>query len=189
MTGKKPMADSFPTLTRNDLDRVIRVCGGAGSGNFGHKGRPGQVGGSGPGGGDATAGPYDPETYSSLLALLKEKGGFSFQPVLEKHAPPDGYIVSPYSKRSKRIPEGEITERDLYAYYVKNYDLLQDEDKYFGGWLSEGEVFLDVSIPITSLEEANAIAVQHNQRAFWDLKNNVEIQTVWPKGQTPVFHD
>ena len=72
---------------------------------------------------------------------------------------------------------------------MKNYDLLQDEDKYFGGWLSEGEVFLDVSIPITSLEEANAIAVQHNQRAFWDLKNNVEIQTVWPKGQTPVFHD
>jgi len=57
MTGKKPMADSFPTLTKNDLDRVIRVCGGAGSGNFGHKGRPGKVGGSqstGGGGGKFT---------------------------------------------------------------------------------------------------------------------------------------
>ena len=31
------------------IDRVTRRKGGPGSGNFGHEGRPGEVGGSGPG--------------------------------------------------------------------------------------------------------------------------------------------
>ena len=33
------------------MNRVLNIDGGPGSGNFGHKGRPGKVGGSGPGGG------------------------------------------------------------------------------------------------------------------------------------------
>ena len=33
------------------MNRVLNLDGGPGSGNFGHKGRPGKVGGSGPGGG------------------------------------------------------------------------------------------------------------------------------------------
>jgi hypothetical protein len=37
------------------LERVIREMGGAGSGNFGHAGRPGEVGGSGEGANDALA--------------------------------------------------------------------------------------------------------------------------------------
>lgn len=34
---------------------IMRLKGGEGSGNFDHKGRPGEVGGSGPGGGSAIA--------------------------------------------------------------------------------------------------------------------------------------
>jgi len=38
--------------------------GGAGSGNFGHAGRPGEVGGSGPGGGGSTKPNYNPKETS-----------------------------------------------------------------------------------------------------------------------------
>lgn len=181
------------SMEKLDLDRMkLVLSGGQGSGNFGHAGRPGKQGGSAPGSGRGKSGKGKPRSigsYSSLLSDLKEKGGFSYQPVLEIHAPPIGFIVSPYAERSKIIPEGEATDDDLYQYYLDNIDLLSQEDKYFGGWLSEGQIFLDVSIPVTSLEEANAIAVEHQQRAFWDLVNNVEIKTVWPEGQTPTFHD
>jgi hypothetical protein len=47
----------------------LRVAGGAGSGNFGHEGRPGEVGGSGEGGGTTTG---TPETRTSrALATYK----------------------------------------------------------------------------------------------------------------------
>jgi hypothetical protein len=56
------------------LEREVVVCkGGPGSGNFGHEGRPGEVGGSGPGGG---------EKVSSEMDRLSSK--FSFKkPVVE----------------------------------------------------------------------------------------------------------
>jgi len=127
----------------------------------------------------------------SLLDHMREKGGFSYQPVLEKHATAAGFIVSPYAKRSKIIPNEEITEKDLTDYVDDNWDLLQQEDKYFGSWFNQedGNIYLDVSIPVESLEEANALGVKHEQREFYDLKNDKSIKTVWPKGQTPKFHD
>ena len=184
------MADSFPTLTKHDLDRVIRVCGGAGSGNFGHKGRPGKVGGSGPGGSAKAKESYSSGQFGRVRDMLFKKGGFSYQPALDKFATKTGYMISPYESRSRIIPKGEVTNEDFVDFATDNADLLQDTGKYFGGWVGENdEVFFDVSIKVDSAAEANALAVKHKQRAYWDLKRNIEVKTVWPEGQEPEFHD
>lgn len=46
--------------------------GGPGSGNFGHSGRPGQVGGSAPGGGGAEASPRERKTGMPLKHLVSK---------------------------------------------------------------------------------------------------------------------
>ena len=49
------------------VQQLMRVLGGAGSGNFGHSGRPGEIGGSGGGGEGASGG-------GSALAKAAEMG-------------------------------------------------------------------------------------------------------------------
>ena len=186
MPGEKVYNGSMEKI---DLDRMkLVLSGGKGSGNFGHAGRPGKRGGSAPGKGEKSTAK---KKYGSILDHLREKGGFSYQPVLEAHAANVGFIVSPYAERSKIIPAKDITEKDLIDYVDANWDLLKDEGIYFGGWYNQkdGNMYLDISIPIETLEEANALAVKHKQRAFYDLLNDREIETVWPEGQEPEFHD
>ena len=184
------MAKLIPKLTLHEVDRMIKVLGGKGSGNFGHKGRPGKVGGSGPGGGTGKAKkPFGSEQFGRVRDRLFKEGGFSYQPALEKFATKTGYMISPYETRSRIIPQGEVVAEDFYKFAVDNQDLLMDEDKYFGGWASEGDVFFDVSIKVESDEAANALAVKHKQRAYWDLKRNIEVKTRWPEGQEPEFHE
>jgi len=182
-------------MNKINLERMkLVLSGGKGSGHKGHKGRPGQRGGSAPGGGRKSSKPSKtskPSKYKSLRDHLLEKGGFSYQPVLEEHAAAVGFIVSPYAERSKIIPAKDITEKDLSDYVDENWDLLKDDDKYFGGWFNteDGNIYLDVSIPVETIEEANSLGVKHKQREFYDLLNDKSIKTVWPKGQAPEFHD
>ena len=55
MSKGKIIAGVFKFLGKDEAlrqaNRLLNLDGGPGSGNFGHKGRPGKVGGSGPGGG------------------------------------------------------------------------------------------------------------------------------------------
>lgn len=180
------MTKPIPKLTLHEVDRMIKILGGEGSGNFGHKGRPGKVGGSGPGGTTSTK-----NDWKEVRNRLAKEKGFSYQPVLKGFAPKAGFIVSPYADRSKIIPVNEITDADFENFFVDNYDLLKQENHYFGGWFKEedGKIYFDVSIPVKTDEEANALAVQHYQQAYWDAVNEREVKTRWPKGVKPKFHN
>ena len=134
--------------------------------------------------------------FAKVKRKLEETQGFSYQPVAEKFAPSTGFIVSPYPERSLIIKPGMVRDEDYYEFYAKNVDLLKDTNVYFGGWHdtdkesdSYDHIFFDISIPVATDEEANALAVKHNQRAYWDLVNNREVKTRFPKGVTPKFHN
>jgi len=147
---------------------TIKKQGGKGSGNYGHEGRPGKVGGS--------ASKRIGKAGSDLFNKLLESGGFTYQPIYEI-SPATGFMVSPYSDREKVIETTSLSDKDIADYIINNRDLLQKQDHYLGGWLYEGNCYLDISIRLESQSEANRVAKENNQIAFFDLDSMSEIKT------------
>jgi hypothetical protein len=71
------------TIVRG-LKNITITLGGAGSGNFGHGGRPGEVGGSAPGGGGASGDKVDWSENRKFGGTLAEQGIKSFANVGDK---------------------------------------------------------------------------------------------------------
>lgn len=135
--------------------------------------------GDGVGGeGDASEGAA-PRTISrtearDLLARIQFKGGFSYRPV-NHSSPTKGYVVSPYESRSESHALADVTEEALVDYALKNADLLEKEDHYFGAWNDNGRVYLDVSITKQSADEAIKLAQEHDQIAVWDIEKGEQV--------------
>lgn len=163
-------------LTQNTLDTMkktltIKQSGGKGSGNFGHAGRPGKVGGS-----SSDSGRSESKTGKDLYNKVIEQGGFTYQPIHDI-SPTDGYMVSPYSDREKVISTSILSDKDIAEYIVNNRDLLQKSDHFLGGWIYEENCYLDISIRLKNKSDANRIARENNQIAFFDLGTMTEITT------------
>jgi len=168
----------MPKSPLKEIENIrLRLSGGKGSGHHGHKGRPGKRGGSTPRGGGGTATKTKaPKTYEGVYKKLIEQGGFTYQPIYDIW-PETGFMVSPYSEREKVIPMSAFSRRDLRKYVNQNADLLGKDDHYLGGWVYEGNAYLDISIRSDTKEQANRIAKENNQIAFFDLSEMEEIKT------------
>lgn len=105
--------------------------------------------------------------YDSLIS----DGGFSLRP--------DGSPVPPayYTSREgfeRQVKIEDITPETISKYMHDHASDLQG-DGFFGGWLSDGIVYLDVSSAFQTEEECMHFARQNHQIAIWDGINNVEI--------------
>lgn len=148
--------------------------GGPGSGNFGHAGRPGEVGGSGPGGG-STARPQ----FTSLVNQIKQPdGGFTVHAATGK-VPTTGYAVSIYKGREKVVPAQSLTLKDLVTFSAQNADLLGEANNFFGAWHNpaDGQVYMDVSKVVDSPAEAEKLGQDFDQIAYFDLAHGKSIET------------
>lgn len=146
----------------------IKTLGGPGSGNFGHAGRPGQVGGSAKGSG-----------FSGLLRDIGvPDGGFSYSP-LTRTSPTKGYMVSIHKGRELVIDAKDLNGVKLAEYVKKNADLLLTEGSsdYLGAWHNpkDGKVYLDVSRHTFSRAKASLLGKQHDQEAYFDLGNGKSV--------------
>jgi hypothetical protein len=105
-----------------------------------------------------------------LVGTLAERGGFSYEVAAGRFIEGDAKIVSPYPERSKVFTKDSLTPNDLASYIAKNADLILSKDHFFGGWLDQetGKVYLDVSVAVTTDEEAHRIASEADQIAYWD---------------------
>lgn len=93
------------------LRKQFKTAGGAGSGNFGHAGRPGEVGGSGPGGGlnldkngfasDGTPGPAIARRGGALWEY-RASGHVDLNAELRKHGEP---VTRDFIKHVKQLDE------------------------------------------------------------------------------------
>jgi len=145
---------------------VFRNAGGPGSGNFGHAGRPGAVGGSSRGTG-----------YSNLLRdISKPDGGFSYNPIT-RTSPTSGYMVSIHKGRELVLDTKAVNGVTLATYVRDNADLLRQSNNYLGAWHNpeNDKVYLDVSRHTESRAEAEALGKKHNQEAFFDLVNGKSV--------------
>lgn len=144
-----------------------RALGGSGSGNFGHAGRPGEVGGS---------------SGNDLVDSVRKSGGFTYNTVTGDQ-PKTGYALSLHPEAEYVTPVEKLTVVEL-AQYVKNHqDLLKEPNNYLGAWHnpSNGKVYLDVSTIVQSADEARRIAQEHHQLAYYDLEHGVAVDTTEQK--------
>ena len=164
----------------------IELNGGAGSGNFGHAGRPGEVGGSAP----STAGSlargrmikgvkgYDPEHDIDGGFTVGLKTGKSYE--LGKST---GYAVGGYgTEKVVSMEEWEANpEKVIRDYYKENAKVLKKKGYNIGGWVPTknstsdkniiGKVVLDVSRVFENKEQAAREAIKTDQDSITDFKN------------------
>lgn len=151
--------------------QAIDEFGGLGSGNFGHSGRLGEVGGSAPGGG----GGVKVKEAKSLSTLLSGQGGFSYSTAKKSAPPSKGFMISPYKDREFILGDVSMDDKEkiknIIKYSAKNKDLFKKKEHYFGGWVDNGKIYLDVAIRKEDEREAFNLAKQHNQLAVFNLEN------------------
>ena len=169
--------------TRNNLPSVSTSTeitkGGPGSGNFGHAGRPGEVGGSSSEGGSIA---------SSILA----QGGFTYNPDSHK-SPKRGYVVAmprelgmerPYTVAEFKANAKEIIK--AYITELRDKDKAGDFDKftdqpYFGGWVDDqtDRVVLDVVQVYSTDSRAEAINVGRERQQdgiYWIGHGTIDLR-------------
>lgn len=147
-----------------DLEQLEALSeGGPESGHRGHKGIPGYQGGS-------IASGY---AVHGLVRRMMEEGGFT-RHIITGEDPTTGYMVSIHKDRERIGPLEEFDEETLGDYIDENIDLLEQDDRYLGGWSFKGEAYLDVSVRRASKEEALALAKEHGQYAIWGLEEGKE---------------
>ena len=119
---------------------------------------------------DSENGPRESTVISELMKRMAEKGGFTYQPKL-KTTPTVGYAVSPFPGSEKVINYKEFTRKDVLDYLRVNRDKFADTGIHVGCWHDKetGKVYLDISRVVATREEAETLARQHGQEAYYDL--------------------
>ena len=124
------------------------------------------------GGGEAGIHEAGIQSLVSRLADANRQGkeiGFSYQPFTDD-TPTTGFMSSEYPERGEKMNMSDVNDQKLNDYVNKNKDLLATHpDHYFGGWLSGGTFYLDVSKRFYGQDEALSSAVDHNQAGVFDI--------------------
>jgi hypothetical protein len=102
--------------------------------------------------------------------LLANTGGFSINTLGTK--PTHGYMVS-IEGYERKIPDTMSPDEITYhvqRFVLENWDLVYySRDLYFGAWSSDGVLFLDISENVPFKIEAEQLAKQRNQIAFYSV--------------------
>lgn len=117
-----------------------------------------------------------------IQRYTREWGGLSIS-MVDGHMPDKGFMVAKPPEFGAIVDEADFFDsvkgpKILSDYMKKNRaDLGHGGKDYLGTWLNGGKIYLDVSQNITSREEAIRIGRERNQKAIWDVVNQVEIET------------
>lgn len=118
-------------------------------------------------------------TYRGLVDEVVKERGFTFDPRASKLIR-SGYAVSPFKDRELTLNMTELTKNEgwretirakLREYSSSNSDLLRRDKAHLGAWWDDesGNLFLDVSLVVSDLDEATQIAKDNDQLAIYHL--------------------
>ena len=117
------------------------------------------------------------EGFNELLHLVSEPdGGFTFDP--RAHTQPStGYALSIHPERSQSFAAALLAPEDLTRYIASNRDLLDLPGNMLGAWHDPAShlVFLDVSTVTDNETDAAALALAHDQIAYYDLARHTSV--------------
>lgn len=118
------------------------------------------------------------EIIEEILAQHHMTGGATFSFYEGDLSGRPLYAVAVHPDRSHLVIGEALAARHLRAFVGRNKDLLSDPRNALGTWYSEaaGVTALDISITVSSLQEAAALGRLHAQDAVFDLKHMTEIR-------------
>lgn len=156
--------------------------GGAGSGNFGHAGRPGEVGGSAPSSVGGLASGRMIKGVRELDYKKKNDGGFTIDLNTGKSyrlGKDDGYAVGGFGTEGiidlKDWENPTKRQKFLADYLEKNRKVLSKDGMHLGGWAPssgelKGKVCLDVSKVFKDKKQAAIQAMKTDQDSITDFR-------------------
>lgn len=153
----------------------IALNGGAGSGNFGHAGRPGKVGGSAETSGASQA---RGEMRKGIADRVRETGGFTINTQAEFYdiGKTKGYSVggqgTERSLSTKDWQDAKKRNKFIVDFLRENSSVFYGDPDHacLGGWEDNGKIFLDVSVVYKNKRQAVRAAMKTNQDAIFDFK-------------------
>ena len=123
----------------------------------------------------------------------KPDGGFTWNPRSNQFDFSEGYISGISPLHTRVIPIEEFTAKDVvdfldyqgYGSKKVSQLLAEDPTKMVGGWVEDGEVYLDVSKVFDNKDEAVAVGTRLGELAIWDAAKGESIYTDAAKIPTP----
>ena len=112
-----------------------------------------------------------------IVSHVRRNGGATLNATSHKPIT-SGFVVSPY--KSREYPIQLLTEKKIVAFEYVNADLLSLPGHHLGFWVNQddGLTYCDVVIVVQSRDEAQRVARDANQIAFWHLDTSTEVRTV-----------
>ena len=115
---------------------------------------------------------------SKQADLHNKKGGSTFSQ--SGNVITEGFAVSRYSDRTKKIDGEKVTEKDITEFINKNKDILSENpDAVIGTWYNKetGKTYIDVSEVQLNRAEGIRVGIENNQISIMNLKTLEEIPT------------
>jgi hypothetical protein len=121
--------------------------------------------------------PTLPKVSGILDAIHRADGGFTYHAVTGEQ-PTTGFALSLHPDREAIMDDSQATVVALAQYAAKNWDLLKESGNFMGGWHNpdDGKVYLDVSTVVKTAEEADRLAREAKQIAYFDLVKGQSIK-------------
>lgn len=122
----------------------------------------------------------------NFVNSIIQNGGASYNLITGEFNPDNGYMVSAKGYESKSNYNGGFKniQYDVASYIKENAHILMagvvDTNVFIGGWVEEGELYLDISSKIDTEDEARNLALRNEQKAIFDNKSK---QTIYIDNQ------
>ena len=131
--------------------------------------------------GSWAGGRVSPEVASKIFQFTREWGGLTIS-MVDGSMPTTGYVIAKPPEFGKVVKELDFFDSvkgpKILSQYMREHKTdLATGKNYLGTWVKEGKVFLDVSENIQSKSKATRLGRERDQKAIWDVVNQVEIDT------------
>ena len=93
--------------------------------------------------------------------------GASYSILTGELNPTNGYFVS-IANKGVTVDLNNFTQKDIVVFISENYDTLSQENHFIGSWISEGIVYLDVTVQVTDKRNALELGYRNGQQAIYD---------------------
>ena len=109
-----------------------------------------------------------------FVASVVENGGATFN-LVTGTSPTTGFVVSERGFELKLKLFGPVINRDILISAIvrefirENGMELNNPENFLGGWIDDGELFLDISRVYDNEHDALRIAVENGQRAYYHI--------------------
>ncbi len=113
----------------------------------------------------------------NVATNLLENGGFTYN-IKDGSFASDGFAVAVYNDKEYIFEAADEYEAlaGIVQYTANNMQTLLEKNVFLGGWVDDGNVYLDCSVVLQDKNEAIELGKTHKQLAIFDLSTFEEIR-------------